>query len=322
MSYRVIIDTDIGSDIDDAIALALAMKSPEMHIEGITTVYGNTSLRAMLAKKLLLLGGREDVRVYQGIEKSLLGNRPVWMAGHEGDGVLSDYEDLEYESGHAVDFIIETIVSAPNEITLIPIGPLTNIAAAMIREPGLAKQIKEIVLMGGVTRLGINGANLNRHLEHNITSDPEAASVVFRSGANITMVGLDVSSKVKLYKKERDILNAAASPLRSALVQMLDRWFRYTGEDFTPMHDPLAVAVVIKPQLVRTRKMSILVEYSSIHPSGQTIGIPLEDEDGKPLIRSGGETTEIPSEGGAVNICLDVNQEAFMETLLQRLLAD
>lgn len=322
MSCRVIIDTDIGSDIDDAIALALAMKSPEMHIEGVTTVYGNTALRAKLAKKLLLIGGCDDIRVYQGIEKPLLGNRPVWMAGHEGDGVLSDYEDIEYESGHAVDFIIKTIMSSPNEITLIPIGPLTNIAAAMIREPGIAKQAKEIVLMGGVTRLGINGAGLNRHLEHNITSDPEAASVVFRSAANITMVGLDVTSKVRLYKKERDRLSANASPLRSVLTQMLDRWFRYIGEDFTLMHDALAIAVVINPQLVKTRKMSILVDYSNIHPSGQTIGIPMEDENGKPLTSNGGETTEITSESGAVNVCLDVNKEVFMEMLIQRLLTD
>lgn len=296
---RVIIDTDVGSDIDDAMALALAMKSDEIYIEGVTTVYGDTLLRAKLAKKLLTLGNAEEVKVYPGIELPLLHNREVWMAGHEGDGVLEDYETLEVEAEHGVDFIIRTIMDNPHEITLIPIGPLTNIAAAIIREPKVAENVKEIILMGGVTRLGDNGLKI-RQIEHNIKSDPEAASLVFRSQAKITMVGLDVTMKVKFTKSERDQLKASGLPLNDALVKMLDRWFDFIEEDFTLMHDPLTVSLLLDRSLVKTEKVTIEVEYDHRHPTGQTVATY--------------------DESGNVDLCLDVDSERFNELLLGVLL--
>src|SRR5699024_7544534 len=228
VTKKVIIDTDIGSDIDDAMALALAIKSFEIEIKGITTVYGDVDLRARLAKKLLDLGDCPNIGVYAGIEKPLLRERDVWMAGHEGDGVLDEGEIISYESQHAVDFIIDTIMNAPGEVTLILIGPLTNIATAIIREPRIADNVKEIILMGGVTRLSKDSLHLPI-TEHNIHSDPEAASVVFNSSAAITMVGVDVTHQVTIGREhQRQLENS--TPLNNAIAKQMEKWFDFIEE--------------------------------------------------------------------------------------------
>lgn len=296
---RIILDTDIGSDIDDAMALALAMRSPELTIEGVTTVYGDAHLRARMVKKMLQHGRREDVRVYAGLDQPLLHNREVWMAGHEGDGLIEKDEPLDYERKHAVDFIIKTVMSHPGQITLVPIGPLTNIAASLIREPRIAQNVKEIVLMGGVTRLGDNGAEM-RTVEHNIACDPEAASLVFRSGAPIVMVGLDVTLKVEISRREQQQLADSGDPLNAALAQMMERWFAFVKEDKTFMHDPLTVSLLIDRSLVKTRKMKIQVEYDHRPQTGQTIATLAEDAN--------------------VEVCLDVDRERMVGMLMDRLL--
>lgn len=296
---RLIIDTDIGSDIDDAMALALAMKSPEIVLEGVTTVYGDVDLRAKMVAKMLQLGNREDVRVYAGINDPLLHNREIWMAGHEGKGLLKDGDRLEYDTRHAVDFIIETIMSNPGQITLVPIGPLTNIAACLIREPRIAQNVKEIVLMGGATRLGENGVDI-RVVEHNIACDPEAASLVFRSGAPIVMVGLDVTMKVVITEEERRKLHATGDPLNIALADMMERWFAFNNESMTFMHDPLTVSLIIDRSLVKTRKMNIQVEYDHRPRTGQTVATLSDD--------------------GNVEVCLDVEKDRVVQMLMERLI--
>lgn len=300
MTNRIIIDTDIGSDIDDAMALALAMRSKELAIEGVTTVYGDVDLRAKLAKKLLQLGRRDDVKVFAGINQPLLQNRDIWMAGHEGEGVLTEYDNVTYECGHAVDFIIETIMKNPGEITLIPIGPLTNIAAAMIREPKIIENVKEIILMGGVTRLGDNALELPKD-EHNIRCDPEAASLVFRSGAPIVMVGLDVTYMVTIDRVDRDQLEASKDPLNLALAKQLDRWFGFIQEDTTKMHDPLTVSLMIDRSIVTTEKMNVHVDYDHREMTGQTVALP--------------------DPNGNVEVCLGVDSKKFTHILLERLLS-
>jgi purine nucleosidase len=295
---RIILDTDIATDVDDAMALALAMRSPELRLEGVTTVYGDVNLRARLAKKLLHLGGRSEVPVYAGIAKPLLQNREVWWPGHEGEGVLGD-EVIPFENGHAVDFLIDSVMSNPGEITLVPIGPLTNIAAAIIREPRLADNVKEIVLMGGVTRLGDNGAELPV-IEHNIKSDPEAASLVFSCGAPIVMVGLDVTMKVRVTREEAGRLESSGDPLNAALSKLITRWLDVIHLDWTAMHDPLAVSLLIDRTLAQTKKMNVRVEYDHRHPSGQTIAV--QDSDGH------------------VDVCLDVDAPRFVRLLMDRLI--
>jgi purine nucleosidase len=298
---RIIIDTDIGSDIDDAIAVALAMRSPEIVIEGVTTVYGDVDLRARIVKKMLQYGKREDVRVYAGINKPLLHNREIWMSGHEGEGILAEEDKLEYESQHAVDFIIDTVMKNPGEITLIPIGPLTNIAASIIREPQVAKNVKEIILMGGVTRLGDNGIDM-RTVEHNIVCDPEAASLVFNSIAPIVMVGLDVTMNVIITEVERQRLHETGDPLNMALARLMERWFDYVKELKTFMHDPLTVSLLIDRTLVKTRRMKVHVEYDHRLNTGKTVATLAED--------------------GNVEVCLNVDSERFIKLLLDRLITN
>ncbi|MCQ6559112.1 nucleoside hydrolase [Paenibacillus mendelii] len=296
---RIIIDTDIGTDVDDAMALALAMRSPEIVLEGVTTVYGDVDLRARMAKKMLQLGKREDVRVFAGIQEPLLRRREVWMAGHEGKGVLTENDYLEYEQKHAVDFIIETVMANPGQITLVPIGPLTNIAASLIREPELASSVKEIILMGGVTRLGDNGLQLGT-LEHNIICDPEAAAVVFESGAPIVMAGYDVTLKVIITDDERRRLQQTGDPLNMALAGLLEEWFAFVKQPQTCMHDPLTVSLLIDRTLVKTKKMKIHVEYDHRPRTGQTVAVLADD--------------------GNVEVCLDVDQDRFITLLMDRLI--
>ncbi|PTQ56894.1 MAG: Inosine-uridine preferring nucleoside hydrolase [Candidatus Carbobacillus altaicus] len=295
---KIIIDTDVGSDVDDAMALSLAMRSPEIQIVGITTVYGDVTIRSRVAKKLLHLGGCTSVPVYPGIRDPLLRNREIFWAGHESM-LLQDEEELNIEDKHGVDFIIETIMNHPGEITLVTIGPLTNIAAAIIREPKIVQNVKEIILMGGVCRLGSNGADLPV-TEHNVRSDPESASLVFRSGAPIVMVGLDVTLKVKISAEVQKKLKTSGDPLNMALADALGRWLDFRQRDWTAMHDPVAVSLLIDRSLVTTRKMNVWVEYDHRHPTGQTVAVPADD--------------------GNVEVCLDVDSPRFLSLFTQRLL--
>lgn len=145
---RIILDTDIGTDVDDVMAVALAAVSPELKVEGITTVYGDVDLRARMVTKVLHMLGREDIPVMAGSRDVLLRNREIWWLGHEGEGLLTEADrDLAYDRRHAVDFIIDTVMKNPKEITLIGIGPFTNFAIALVREPRIADYVKQIIIM-------------------------------------------------------------------------------------------------------------------------------------------------------------------------------
>ncbi|MBE1445879.1 nucleoside hydrolase [Paenibacillus sp. OAS669] len=293
---RIILDTDIGTDSDDAVALSLALRSPEIKLEGVTTVYGNVQVRAEIAKKIMALSGSSKVDVYPGVVQTLLHNREVFWAGIEGKGL--DIEDRDRNDGkHAVDFIIETVMNNPGQITLVTIGPLTNIAAAIIREPRLVRHVKEVVMMGGVVRLGSIAAELPP-IEHNVKCDPEAASLVFSSGAPILMVGLDVTRQVAITRQDKDDLAASGTPLAVTLTKQIEGYMDYRKRDFTFMHDPLAVALLIDRQLVTTRRMSIRVDYDHRHPTGITVGELSED--------------------GNVEVCLEVDRESFLTLLKER----
>lgn len=304
---KVIIDTDIGTDIDDAMAIALALKSPELDLLGITTVYGDSMLRAKLAKRLVTLADQAQIPVYSGIDLPLLRKRSVWMAGHEGSEEQLGIEEYQIESQHAVDFIIESILNNPGEVTLIPIGPLTNIATAIIKEPKIIQKIKSIHLMGGSTRLGSNRLKANVWLEeHNIACDPEAAEVVFNSGIDITMVGLDVTMQVEIGKKEEELLANSKDPVNQLLAKMLNEWIEFVkvtfNDDVTYMHDPLAVASVFKPDLLEYALLDIDVRYTEVERTGQTVG----------KVNPNSKT----------KVALEVQADAFKELLFTRLLSD
>ena len=299
---RIILDTDIGTDVDDALALALAIKSRrDVDLRAVTTVHGDTRLRAKIAKKMLRISGLENVPVAAGICKPLMRDRPVmgWI-GHEGKGFLTSNDcALEISEMHAVDLIISEIMSMKGEITLISIGPLTNLATAIIKEQEIIDCVKEVIIMGGVTRL-FNGLNLP-HREHNILCDPEAAKIVFSSGLPIIMVPLDVTLKVYIRREDLDRIRAAQSPLTDAIVSMTKQYMDIVNRDYTWLHDPLALSVAIDDSLVKMMDMKILVETRGEYTTGQTLALPA-----KPGEKS-------------VRVCVDVDAERFKEFFMNRI---
>jgi purine nucleosidase len=300
---RIIIDTDIGGDPDDAAAISLALASPELIIEGITTVYFGVDYHARRAAAVLKLGGRTEIPIYNGLDASLLRNRiPSWWnpdnRDDSGNPDILDSEPAPKIAGHAVEFIIRTVMDNPGEITLVGIGPLTNIAAAIIMEPRIVHNVKEIILMGGAVRLGDNAAELYP-VEYNMQCDPEAAGVVFSSGAPIVMAGLDVTRKVVVSQAEIDRLIRSDKPLNLALADVIRRWMQRIGEETTPMHDPLAMALTIDRSLVTTRRMKVKVDAGHPEFYGQTIAIS------DPF--------------GNVDVCIDVDAERFNRLLFGRL---
>jgi len=297
MLNRIIIDTDIGTNADDAVAIALAAKSPEILVEGVTTVYGQVVERAQIASAILAMSGSGAVSVYPGIEQCLLRSRAVYWSGLEGKGLQLRDENVRL-SDHAVDFIRKTVMDNPGEITLVTIGPLTNIAAAIIREPAIAKQVKQIVMMGGVTRLGAGGIHLE-YAEHNVKCDPEAASVVFGSGAPILMLGYDVTRQIVVTREEVAAMAACGTPLAETLTRLMVDHMDFLGRDFTFLNDPLTIGALLDRSIVRSERMNVWVEYDRRSDTALTIA-------------------EL-NEKGNVEVCLEAERQRFLTMLSDRL---
>ncbi|RJS85944.1 nucleoside hydrolase [Candidatus Bathyarchaeota archaeon] len=300
MVRRVILDTDIGSDVDDALALALILKSKELRLEGVTVVHGDVDVRARIAIKIMRLAGVKGVPVAKGIRRPLLMERPIFWTGHEGEGILTDEDkSLRPSPIHAIDLLTSKINSAKGEITLIAIGPLTNLAASIIKSPSIVENVKEVYIMGGVLRL-FDGLALPVK-EHNISCDPEAARLVFNSGIPITMVPLDVTLKVAMNRDDLKKISAVNTPLTDALASMTDRYMKFRGRDYTWLHDPLAVAASIDQGLVKTREMRVVVETRGEETTGQTLALPAERD--KPKVK----------------VCVDVDAEKFKNFFMERI---
>lgn len=312
MPERIILDTDIGTDVDDALAVALAALSPELTVEGITTVYGDVALRARMAVKILRLLGREDIPVLAGAEHVLLRNRPLWWLGHEGDGLLTAEDaNLPFDPRHAVDFIIQTVMDNPGEITLVAIGPFTNLAIALAREPRLAENVKNVIIMGGSARLGANGMELE-YIDHNVKCDPESAALLFASGAPITMCGYDVTRQVLVRTADVERLERTNDLLNTAMARMIRKWLDWWRRDFTAMNDPLCVAMAFDPTFCRGKKMNVHVEYDHRHPTGHTI-CELPVTPWTPPEELGQDKPE-----PKVEVCLEVDADRFMRLLMDR----
>ncbi|MBP3966567.1 nucleoside hydrolase [Paenibacillus lignilyticus] len=256
---KIIIDTDIGDDIDDALAIAFALESPELDVIGITTVFKNVTARAKLAVNMLEMAGRSDIPVYAGIGKPILNqvdlNEIPNQFSEEKDGHAEGY------GTDAIDFIINTVMKSDGDITLVPIGPLTNIAVAILKEPELRNKVKEIVMMGGC---------FYSHLsEWNIRCDPEAARIVFESGIPIKAVGLDVTVQCVLTKEEVDRL--FTKPKRSAayIRELVGRWQQVT-DHYPMMHDPLAICAVFDNEILEFQRDEIVVETQGEFTRGAT----------------------------------------------------
>ncbi|RXZ43917.1 nucleoside hydrolase, partial [Agromyces binzhouensis] len=236
-AHRVILDTDIGTDVDDAMALSQLLGLAEVELVGITTVYGDTLLRARLARRLAGLAGRE-VPVHAGRRDPLSG-REVWWAGHEGDL----YDDLQRESIEATDavaFLVETVVANPGEIDVVAIGPLTNVAEAIVADPRFAAAVRHLWIMGG--------AFTTDEPEHNLLSDTHAAEVVFASGIPMTVTGLEATRQVEIRREELGRIGGAGE-LGAILVAEIEQWWRFWNEEWNVPHDPVAVLTMVEPQL-------------------------------------------------------------------------
>lgn len=310
---RIILDTDIGTDADDVLAVALSVLSPELKVEGITTVYGDVDLRARMIVKILRMLGKDDIPVMAGARDTLLMNREIFWLGHEGDGLLTEEDhSISYDSRHAVDFMVDMVMNNPGEITIIAIGPFTNLAIALAREPRIAENVKKIIIMGGSARLGANAAELE-YSDYNVNRDPEAAALLFNSKAPVVMCGYDVTRQILFREEHIAALEKTGDELNLAIAKMIRIWLRWWNRDFTAMNDPLCVAMAFLPDLCSGKMMNVHVEYDHRHPSGHTIctlpRTPWTPPD---------ELDVIPPEP-KVMVCLDVDSKRFIDMMLKRL---
>lgn len=273
----VIIDCDPGQD--DAVALLLALASPdEIDLRGVTCVAGNVplALTQRNARIVVELSGRRDVPVYAGCPRPIL-RRLVTAERVHGKTGLDGYDwsepTLQLADGHAVDFIVETCLAADDaSMTICPVGPMTNVALAMIKAPEIVPKIREIAFMGGVAR---NPGNTTESAEFNIFVDPHAARVVMESGAPLTMFGLDVTHKAITTPERLDAIRAIGTPVSQAVSGMLAFYDRHDIERYGmpggPLHDPCAIAWLLRPDLFQGKDCHVTVETSSELTMGRTV---------------------------------------------------
>lgn len=270
MTTRMILDTDIGTDVDDCLALALILGSPELQLEGVTCVYGDVVLRARMVHKLLQLHDLNAVPVLMGASQPILRLRPIYWEGHEGEGLLeAGDEAMTLNPEFAPDYIIRIVTENPGQIHLACIGPLTNIALAFLKAPQLAQVVAGLTIMGGVVR-GMNRLDLPI-AEHNIICDAEAAHIVFSSGAPITVIPLDLTTQVRVTTAGIERIRQAGTPFHKAVANQLERYPHFRRQGWTYLHDPLAVATLSDPTLVQFESVVLEVETSGRLTTGTTL---------------------------------------------------
>jgi purine nucleosidase len=280
MARPVIIDCDPGQD--DAVMLLLACASPELDILGVTTVAGNVPLELTHrnARRMLELAGRGDIPVYAGCGRPLV-RAPITAEAIHGRSGIDGYPVRDparpLATGHAVDFIVETCRAADDVVTLVPTGPLTNIAAALEQAPDIAAKIGQIVLMGGALA---RGSRISPVAEFNILSDPDAAQIVFGSGVPLVAFGLDLTQQVITTPARLERIRAIATPAADAVAAMLTFYGKAVSENSRAgggaLHDPCPVAWLIEPDLFRGERVNVVVETAS----EITLGMTVVDRDG------------------------------------------
>jgi purine nucleosidase len=286
----VIIDTDIGDDIDDAFAIALALQSPEVKILGITTAWGNTPLRARLATRFLRDTGHANIPVAVGQEKY-----PAKGSLNFSQAAYAERESPAELAG-AVDFLLEQIRQHPGEITLVAIGPETNLGAAIDKDKDTFRKLKRVVLMGGSVYRGYDGFPYPTVApkpvpEWNMLCDAAAAQKVFSSGVPLYVMPLD-STQIKLQELERGRLFSRGSGLTDALTILYHQWAYGTNQETPTMFDAVAMGYAIRPDLCPTKKMKLEVE---------------ED----------GSTKAMEGEANS-NVCLVSDSDKFLEFYMRR----
>ena len=318
---RVIIDTDPGTD--DALAILLALNSPELKVEALTVVPGNVTAAQGLenALKLVSLAGRTDIPVAAGAQAPLL-QKLVTAETHAPDGLAGislPAARSARDPRFAPDLIVELVHRYPHEITLVPLGPLTNIALALSRDPSIAGLVREVVLMGGA----ISGGNVDAVAEYNIYVDPEAAQVVFQGGCPLTMVGLEIGRQALFRRQQLARLqethgsqNDFAARVLAHLVNLCETKYGMAG---APLYDPTAMGAVIDPSLISTQLMHVDVELRGEFTRGETVAnrqnaLNRKVPRGDGLVFAGTE----PLAPNA-RVAMDIDAERFLDLLITRL---
>ena len=324
---RIILDTDPG--VDDAIAFFLALRSPELQVEAITPVSGNVPLAFTLpnALRLIEIAGRPEIPVAAGAAVPLM-RRLVTAAYVHGNNGLGGVEFPEPKikpvAENASDLIRRVVRANPGEITIVAIGPLTNVATVLKADPGIAPMIKSFVLMGG----SLSGGNITPAAEFNFYVDPEAARIVFDSGVPITMVGLDVTNKVLLHESQVRILEAAQNPVSQAAGKIMratmSRIKPTKDETVVAMHDPLTIASLIDPSVVTLKDYYVQIETTGEMTAGMSVGYYRAPVRRSPPMATGMDEGSIPAEEYKPNckVAVGVDPEKFFALLLPRLTAN
>jgi inosine-uridine nucleoside N-ribohydrolase len=305
-AQKIIIDTDPGCD--DAIAILLALNSPEVDLQAITVVAGNVTARQGLenALKLASLAKRCDIPVAAGAQQPLAQKLVTAEAFHGPNGlggVELPAPACRVDSRFGPDLIIELVHRYPREIILVPIGPLTNIALAISKDPSIVPLVKQVVIMGGST----SGGNTSAAAEFNIFNDPEAARIVFNAGWTLTMVGLNVTEKTLFtrehledVKKSHEPLAELASRVLSFMLSVSDR----PGRSGSAMHDPLAMGAVVDAAVITTQDRHVEVETRGEFTRGETV-----------------VSRQSSSEHRNVHVAVGVDSDRFLRLLVARLTA-
>jgi purine nucleosidase len=278
---RIIIDTDpamgtLGGDPEDSFAIMLALNSPELTVEGITVVQGNVPAEKGYANAhhLLKLLGREDVPLRRGCLRPMNAERKVqidWLERRYETQQITDMIEPGGDDADAVSFLVNTVLANPGEITLVTIGPLTNVATAIQRSAEFASSLNQIVMMGGTAACA---GNISPAAEFNYWQDPEAADIVFRSGAKLIMVGLDVCHQTHLYPQQVEACASRGTELGQFVKAATAPWFKMmaaAGNDSLHLYDSLAVAVTMDTSLVTLEESYVEIEVGAGPAQGMSV---------------------------------------------------
>lgn len=261
---KVILDTDIGSDIDDAVCLAYLLQQPKCNLVGITTVSGEADKRAMMASVFCKIA-KQDIPIYPGIDKPLL-TKPMQPLAQQASKLERWKHDKDFPQGEAIEFLRRTIRQNPGEITLLAIGPMTNIAVLFAVDPEIPFLLKDLVLMCGVFTYKLPRRNIIL-TEWNALNDPYATKMVYNTPIKrIRSIGLDVTTQVVMDKKEVEL--SFTSEIMTAVLDFAGVWFEKS--DILTFHDPLAATTIFDENICRFEKGDILVETDSNITNGLT----------------------------------------------------
>ena len=318
---RVIIDTDPGTD--DAMAIILALNSPEFKVEALTVVPGNVEARQGLenALKIVSLAGRCDVLVAGGAQHPL-NQKLITAQFWHGKNGLANVElpptKCKADPRFGPDLIVEMVHKYPHEITLIPVGPLTNIALAVSKDPSIASLVKDIVIMGG----SISGGNVNGAAEANIYNDPEAAQIVFNAGWMVTMVGSDVGERTLITRKYLAELQSSRGPQSDFIAKIADFYLtrsEKSGYSGAAMYDPLAVGIALDPTLGTLEEMHVDVETKGEFTRGETVANRMGSNENNVLHGDHYEIEGVIDLKPNARVCLASDADRFLNLFISRI---